>query len=66
MLFTMIEFVESFEIAIACSGKIKAEIKLGQLFGSRTLRTVPNRFLQPEIDGSVSAVWATRGETTHK
>ena len=33
MLFTMIEFVESFEIAIACSGKIKAEIKIGQLFG---------------------------------
>ena len=62
MLFTMIEFVESFEIAIACSGKIKAEIKIGQLLGSRT---VPNRFLQPEIDGSVSAVWATRGETTN-
>ena len=33
MLFTMAEFVESFEIAIACNGKIKAEIKVGRLFG---------------------------------
>ena len=63
MLFTMTEFVESFEIAIACSGKIKAEIKVGQLFGYPVqCRTVVH---QPEIDGSVSAVWATRGETTN-
>ena len=35
MLFTMAEFVDSFEIAIACSGKFKAEIKVARLFGRR-------------------------------